>query len=144
MTTTTLSDGDLYAELAELQKARRAAKDHLSAVEKECKELGDEALERMLASGTQSVKTHGVTLCVHRQMWAGAKDGDKVRACKALEKAGLGEFVAPSFNTNSLSAFYRELAKDNEWEEPADLLVECLKDALTLTDVYQVRSRLAG
>lgn len=144
MTTATLSDGDLYAELAEFQKGRRAAKDALAAIEKKCNDLGAEALERMIASGTQSVKTHGVTLYVHRQLWVGAKDGNHGRACVALEDAGLKEYVGLRFNTNSLSAYFRERAKEEAWDTPEDLLSGSLRDALTITDVYQVRSRLAG
>ncbi len=144
MTAATLSDGELYAELAEAQKALRVIKDALAAAKKTCDELSAVALDRMIESGTQSVNTHGVTLYIHRQMWANPVDGDKTRACAALVEAGLGEFVKPSYNRNTVSAFYRELARDNDWDKPDDLLVECLKGALTLTDVYQVRSRLAG
>ncbi len=139
-----ISDGELYAELAEAQKALRVIKDALAAAKKTCGDLSDEALDRMLDSGTQSVNTHGVTLYIHRQLWVGAKDGNKARACVELERAGLEEFVGWSFNTNSLSAHFRELAKDTDWETPEDLLTGSLKDALTITDVYQVRSRLAG
>ncbi len=142
--TATLSDGELYAELAEAAKRLRGIKDARAAAQKECVALGDEALERMVASGTQSVTTHGMTLYIHRQVWVQAKDGETARACSALQAEGLGDLVAPAFSKQTLSAYFRELAKETDWDELEDLLLGSLKDALTITDVYQVRSRLAG
>ncbi len=41
-------------------------------------------------------------------------DGDISRACEALREAGLGEMVQPRFNTNTLSAYLRELHENGQ------------------------------
>lgn len=145
-----MTDGSLFHELAEAQKWKRRAKDELAAAEARCKELEPQALERMTEAGITKVTACGMTLYIHRQLWArpAARDDEDTdaaygRACEALREAGLGSYVSERFNVNSLSALFRERARDQDWETPEDLLEPALRGTIAVSEDYQVRSRKA-
>jgi hypothetical protein len=82
--------------------------------------IGPRLLERWMTTRRRSLKIDGVgTLHLQRQGWAkviAPPDVDateaRQRACRALERAGLGDLVNENFNTHTLSARYRQWAKD--------------------------------
>lgn len=119
----------LTARKRELEADLNAIRDALSALEAAL-------LEEFLALGAQAVKSaSGVTVYLHRQLWANPTDGDYDRACQALIAAGLGELVQPRFNTNTLSAWCRE--RDRAGEE----LPPSFRDAINVTERVSVRVR---
>ena len=92
---------------ADLERQLRLVKDELAPLEQAL-------LEEFAAEGV-SGKRHagtGKLVSISRRVWARAAGGDKPAACAALKAAGLDEFVAESFNTNSVSAYFREQLKE--------------------------------
>lgn len=56
-----------------------------------------------------------VTVYVEEKLWAGTKEGSTSdQACIALQENGYEHLVHPTFNTNTLSAVARELARDGQ------------------------------
>lgn len=65
-----------------------------------------------------NIRVAGRTVYLRRQLWAGA--ADKAAAHDALIAAGLAEYASKGFNTNSVSALFREWDRDGI-EPPAEL-----------------------
>ena len=57
------------------------------------------------------------------------------QAAAALKKAKLGEYAAPRVNTQSLSAYMREL------DEAGEDMPAALKGIIKLSEVFKVRTR---
>lgn len=66
--------------------------------------------------GVTSVRVAGGrTLYLRRELWAVKEDGVSTeRAVLALKEAGLDEFAKPGVNTQGLSAYLRELDRDQK------------------------------
>lgn len=60
-----------------------------------------------------------VTVYLRTLYWAKALDGDYERACSALRAAGLDDMVEERFNTQTLSAWVRELLDAGEELPPS-------------------------
>lgn len=85
----------------------------------------------------QSSRVNGMTVYLKREVWASPKDGDYEKACEALRAANLGEYVHERFNTNSVSAYVRDLEREGEPLPPI------LQDALNVTEKFKVQARAA-
>jgi len=72
---------------------------------------------------------------VERKLWAKAKDGDKPAVCKALKRCRLGDYVEETFNTNSLSAYVRELDREGKPLSPA------LASVLDVSEVFKTQNQ---
>jgi len=94
--------------------------------------------EELLQAGVDSLKLDGASVWMRSQLWAKPKNGDYERACKALEEAGLSDFVRERFNTNTLSAYVREL-RDNDQPLP-----ESFDGVIEVSEVTKVITREAG
>lgn len=121
--------------------------------------LNDRALDALETLGLHNAPlSGGPTIYRERQLWANVpepeEDGaerDYEGACDALEEAGLGEYVQRRFNVQSLSAYFRELereedARRKELEEPPvmdpdELLPEALKGRISLAEVVKAKAR---
>ena len=75
-------------------------------------ELQDEIFTEMEESGISNMKMDGRTIYLHKQTWVRAND--KTEACAYMKEHGLEDYVKEDFNTNSLSAYYREMEKSDE------------------------------
>ena len=70
-------------------------------------------------------KVGGRTLFIKRTLWAGVVKGHtKDDVCKALRDADLGDYVSETFNTNSLSAYVRDVAREAKGDTTIDLSPE--------------------
>ena len=100
------------------------------AIEKSEKKLLDE----MSDAGVQRVTVDGVTVYIHRQLWA-SKAGNVTdeEAASAISSAGLSDMVKPKFNTSTMSAYIREL--DNQGLP----IPEPLVGVLSVTEKFSVR-----
>lgn len=127
------------AKVREYIKLRRHA-DELDSEAKESKKLADELeqelLEAFATDGVQNLKIEGVTVYLHRQLWA-TREQDKTKEdlIAALEKAGLAHFVSESVSMQSLSSWVRDL-EENEEELPPELV-----GVLGRYEKFQVRTR---
>lgn len=137
---------DKLARFVELQKEKRELDDALKNVKRQLDELEPLLLEQMTEEGIQSVKVNGLTLYLKRQLWAGAADGNYDAACDALIAEGLAEFVQRRFNTNTVSAYVRELEKafaDNGGSFEEFRLPGALDGAISVAEKFTIGSRKA-
>lgn len=100
--------------------------------QKECEETLKRQFEK---AGVQSVKVDGNSVYIMRQLWASAKDGDRQAVCAALKKGGMEDYVAENFNTQSLSAYVREL------DGLGDPLPDGLKECVQVVEKFSIRVR---
>ena len=136
-------NSDNLARYVELDARKRELKDEQKQLNAEMRELGDKILRDFEREGIQNLNINGVTLYVHRQLWAGAA-GDKQQACEALKRAGLLDYVTENFNTQSLSAWVREqvaLADDDDLEDVYDALPPEFRDAINVSERFELRAR---
>lgn len=82
------------------------------------------------------LKVDGYTIYSRRTLWANAKD--KPAAYAALIAAGFEEFAQQTFNSQSVSALFREW--DKSGEEPPALLAE----AFSVGEKYQIGMTKSG
>ena len=118
-----------------LEERRRQLETEVDSIKAEAAELESRLLPQFEQSGTERIAIDGRTVYVERKLWAKAKDGDKAAVCKALRRARLGDYVEETFNSNSLSAYVRELDRE---ERP---LPSSLRDVLEVSEVFKLRTR---
>lgn len=119
-----LQDGDEYVneadEYARLTLRDRRLKAERSAIAKRLRELEEPILEQMAESGQSAFKhdATGKTIARDDKLRAKyAKEGEKPTdderrlAGDVLINAGLDQYVVPGFNSNSVSAHFRETWK---------------------------------
>ena len=122
-----------YAEL--LQQKRLLEKD-LREVKRDIAAAQEPLLDKLAEQGLRSIKTdEGDTVYMHRAVYVGAKDTDYDRACDAFSAAGLGEFVQRRFNSNTVSAWYREATAEGQ------SIPQALEDVLDVNERITLRVR---
>ena len=125
----------LLKRFVQLEKRRRELESQLKEAKAESGHLEAMLLEKFAESGIASIKVDGLTVYLHRQLWAGPIDGNYIAACEALQAVGLGDMVEPRFNTNTLSAWVRERDKEGEALPPT------LSEAIKVTEQFSIRTR---
>jgi hypothetical protein len=102
---------------AELEKRRRELEVELKIIEKEEEELEPAVLEQFIESGVSKVTLNGLTVYLHKSLFAGTERRDNEttdeayeRACQRLAEIGFQDLVQTRFNTQSLAAVLREMA----------------------------------
>ena len=118
-----------------LEEQRRQLEAEVDTIKAEAAELEGRLLPQFEQSGTERIAIDGRTVYVERKLWAKAKDGDKPAVCKALKRCRLGDYVEETFNTNSLSAYVRELDREGKPLSPA------LAAVLDVSEVFKLRTR---
>ena len=127
-------DGSFSAKvsrLVALKKEQDALDDRLAVIVKETKVLKAQLAERFAEEGIQRINKDGRTVYLHRQLWAGAADKDA--AYDALVAAGLPEYATRGFNTNKVSALYRE------WEAAGEKPPPELDGVITTGERFEIR-----
>jgi hypothetical protein len=125
----------LAREFATLKHKRDEIESHLDVVKARMAQIEPVLLDFFASNDMQSLKIGGIQVYVQRQVFASAPD--KPKAVRALKTAGLKELVAVGFNTNSISALFREYERDGVTPHPA------LRAAFTLTERFSIRARKA-
>lgn len=118
-----------------LEERRRQLETEVDSIKAEAAELEGLLLPQFEQSGMERVAIDGRTVYVERKLWAKAKDGDKPSVCKALKRCRLGDYVEETFNTNSLSAYVRELDREGRQMPPSLIAV------LEVSEVFKLRTR---
>jgi hypothetical protein len=118
-----------------LEERRRQLEAEVEAVKAEAAELEQRLLPQFEHSGMERVSIDGLTVYLERKLWAKAKDGDKPSVCTALKRCHLGDYVEETFNTNSLSAYIRELDRERRPLPPT------LAPVLDVSEVFKLRTR---
>jgi hypothetical protein len=118
-----------------LEERRRQLETEIDAVKAEAAELEQRLLPQFEQSGVERLSIDGRTIYLERKLWAKARDGDKAAVCCALKRARLGDYVEETFNTNSLSAYVRELDREGRPLPPS------LETVLDISEVFHLRTR---
>ncbi len=124
---------------AKLDKERRTLNARLKKLDTLIEETSHAVLDHFQKIGIDRVTVDGVTIYVRRQLWAGREDGVTVdEACTALKDAGLPEYAHERVNTQSLSAFVRELDAAGK-PLPAEL-----QGVIKVSEVFKVQTRMSS
>ena len=126
---------DELKQFVALEERRRTLEAEIDTIRAEATELEQRLLPQFEQSGLERVAIDGRTVYIERKLWAKAKEGDKAAVCKALKRCRLGDYVEETFNTNSLSAYVRELDRE-ERQLPATLAA-----VLDVSEVFKLRTR---
>jgi len=118
-----------------LEQQRLDLEARIDAIKKETAELEASLLPQFEQDAIDRISIDGRTVYVERKLWAKAKDGDKSAVCKALKRCRLGDYVEESYNTNSLSAYIRELDREGKQLSPS------LATVLDVSEVFKLRTR---
>jgi hypothetical protein len=116
----------------ELEQERREVMDEIAKIEMP---LLEEMQMEQLSSLPITVDGEKITIYIHNQVWAKAKDGDKDAVTKVLKRCGLKDYVSETYNTNSLSAYVRERIADGRTLQPT------LRDVIEISEVPSIRGR---
>lgn len=128
-------DGGINKEFAELSKEKKRLEAELAKVKERLVEIEPYLLDIWSRDGVNRITISGITLYMHSQLWAVVAEGcTKEDAIAGLKEAGLGDFVAENYNSNTLSAHFRELAKN------VDLADIVIPKGVALTEKFSIRA----
>ena len=100
-------DNKLIKRYVSLQKRRRKAEDALQSVRNKIEEIKPFVVQQFAKAGLDQINMDGMTVYIKRQLWV--KVVDRQAAVDALKAAGMSDYIGENFNSNSLSAFIREI-----------------------------------
>lgn len=126
---------DELKRFVSLEERRRQLEAEIDTIKAEASELEGRLLPQFEQAGMERVSIDGRTVYIERKLWAKAKEGDKPAVCKALKRCRLGDYVEETFNTNSLSAYVRELDREGRKMPPS------LAAVLEVSEVFKLRTR---
>lgn len=119
----------------QLEQRRRQLEAEIGTIKAQSAELEASLLPQFEQAGMERVSIDGRTVYIERKLWAKPKEGDKQAVCKALKRARLGDYVQESYNSNSLSAYIRELDREGRSLSPG------LAKVLEVSEVFKLRTR---
>ena len=131
-------------QYVDLVARKRDLESEVNLIKKQLAPLEAQLIDDLAEEGLRSKTTAGgVTVYLNRKIYARAGELGKPAACKALREVGLGDLVEESFNTNTLSAHFRQIAKDYIAEHGHgatldDLLPEPLRGAIHLSEDHRL------
>lgn len=138
----------LVNRFVKLDQKRKRREGEIDELKEQLKQIGDELLARFEKEGTKSVKTKsGHTVYVRRELWAGTVVGAEAALFEGLRALGHGDMIKEKVNTQTLSAYIRELETaqfGNEPQRPDDLLKalpDAIRHAVQLSEKFSVQAR---
>ena len=135
----------LLARFVALEKAKRDLEARLDAVKEEQKAVEETIFREVFEAGFvfQSITLDGMTVYLHRQLWAGAKQGEKEGLIYALKESGLVDMVSETFNTNTLSAWVRERQQEGGYQDIGSLIAALpsrIGEHITVSEKFSLRT----
>lgn len=140
---------ELQKAFADADRRKRAA----AIEDKEAKaimdELAPQILEQMALDGEPRFCAYGITYSPTRRLFVGpdsSVEANKAVVAQALVASGLGDYVKPDYNANSLSAYVRAVAEEHggrdtmTTSELRSLLPEPLAAVLKVADEWTIGS----
>lgn len=127
---------ELLARLVNATIAKRKLEAELKEAKAKVAELEEPVRDIFARLGVDSLRIRGYSVSPSSTWWAGAFDKDYATACAALREAGLDEFVQERFNTNTVSAWVRELERTVDGQP---ILPEALQGKLKVSEKQGVR-----
>lgn len=121
-------------ELVTLHKRKEALAAELEQTDTRIDELKQMLLPQFLTDACQSIRIDGRLVSLTQDVYASPAE-DRKTVCAALREADLADFVEANYNTNTVKAYVRELARE--------VKEECLRDQ-RIFDEDALRARLPG
>lgn len=133
--------------------AARAIKEYeaLIKIQEERKAVAEKKLmEQMTDAGVQRIAVDGVTVYIHKQIFASKAAGiSDEQAADALRATGLDDMIKPKFNANTMSAYIRELDGQglpiprtlyiSDYDEEGQLIPDTERSVISVTTKWSVR-----
>jgi len=121
--------GDLLRQINKLDLQRAETKARLDGIEDELDRLKAQAMEFYEQNGLKSMRADGRTFYIQRQIYVKALDREG--AIEALKSLNLADYI--TYNSNKVSAYVRELAKEHEL---------CNKDGMITASAEEIETIL--
>jgi hypothetical protein len=106
-------------ELVTLAKRKEELDIEMEQTTSRMDELKQMLLPQFLTEACQSMRVDGRLVSITQDVYASPAQ-DRLAVCKALSEAQLAHFVQENFNTNTLKAYVREIARE--------IKEECLRE----------------
>jgi len=146
-------DINLLKEFVSLENRRRELEDELKAVTARLDDLEQALVPQFLNDGVSSMRIDNRIVYLAQQIWASPAE-DRSAVVAALKASDLGHYVSENYNSNSLSAYVREVADEVRLrceqegklfteEEVRAALPAPLASAIKVSFVHSLRSRKA-
>jgi hypothetical protein len=142
---------DLVRRYITLDRTRKEHEAEVTGLMTALADLERELLPRFESAGLQRMTVDGVTVYIHHQLWAKALGGNMPAAVEALKACELAGMVEERFNSQTLSSYIREKAKEfaAQYEHGAPLapheilarLPAPLAAAIEVTEKVNIRTR---
>lgn len=130
------------AKIREYNALRQRAKtlvDEAKALMEQADEMEQALLEDLAEAGVPRITVDGRTTYIHRELWAKRPEGITTeQVCDGLRAAGFDQFVNLTYNSQTVSAWLRELEKADAPIPPE------LDGILTTTEKFSLRSTKAS
>lgn len=94
-----------------LENRKRDLDAELKGVKAKLDELEEVLIPQFIEAGLTKATVDGRTVSLAQEIYASPLDG-RERVIEALKASELAQYVSENYNTNSLSAFVREVARD--------------------------------
>ncbi len=94
-----------------LENRKRDLDAELKGVKAKLDELEEVLIPQFIEAGLTKATVDGRTVSLWQEIYASPLDG-RERVVEALKASELAQYVSENYNTNSLSAFVREVARD--------------------------------
>ncbi len=101
-------------EFVSLENRKKELDAQLKAVNQQLVELEELLVPQFVEDGVQNITCDGRVVYLRTDVYASAKDGDREAVVAALKASELGQYVSENFNSNSLTAYVREVKRDVE------------------------------
>ena len=123
---------DLVMEYADLTEQRRDLEAEINRLKADLSAREEKLVEEFAQAGIQNIKTStGQTVYLNREIFAKLV-GDQKKAHTALRRAGLGDFIKDTVNSQTLRAWVREMD---------EVLPKGLQPYIDVTEVFRMRMR---
>jgi len=118
---------------------RLALEEEVKALNAQLAELQQPVLSYFQRQGVSSLSLNGRTLYIRSELWVSkASDATTEEACRRLKRIKLGEYTGSRVNTQSLSAYVRELRDQGQ---EIDDISKMLGDKFKVSEVWKIGSR---
>lgn len=101
-------------EFVSLETRKKDLDAELKAVKQQLDDLEEALIPQFVNDGVQRMTVDGRTVSIQQDVYASPLN-DREEVVDALKQSELGQYVAENYNTNSLTAFVRELKREVEW-----------------------------
>ena len=130
---------ELADRLRALREEKTEAEQRVKDINADMEETEYRLSELMAETETQNFTRAGMMFCLTTKTRASAMAGSKDELFSALRKAGYGDLVYETVNTNSLSAFVKEQMAEN-----GDILPDWLNGLVNVFEKTGVSLRKSG